>query len=101
VITVMADGVVVGGLIAHTLAMTTSERAEVFLYDVAVDGDHQRLGIGRRLVDTLRREAAAAGIDVLFVPADNDDTHALDFYQAMGGTPSPVTIFEFGRPTTP
>jgi hypothetical protein len=31
----------------------------------------------------------------LFVAADNEDTHALDFYRALGGTASPVTIFEF------
>jgi len=31
----------------------------------------------------------------MFVAADNQDLHALDFYRAMGGEPSPVTIFSF------
>jgi aminoglycoside 3-N-acetyltransferase I len=43
----------------------------------------------------LRDGAAARGIRVLFVPAENDDLHALDFYRALGGTPSQVTVFTF------
>jgi aminoglycoside 3-N-acetyltransferase I len=86
---------VVGGLTAHTLPMTRAEGSELFIYDVAVRADHQRQGVGRRLIAALREGAAAAGIDVVFVPADNDDTHALDFYRALGGAGSPVTIFTF------
>ena len=90
------DDVVVGGLTAHTLPMTRSESAEIFLYDLAVDTSAQRRGIGRQLVTGLVADAAAAGIDVVFVPADNDDTHALDFYRAIGGRPAEVTIFDLG-----
>jgi aminoglycoside 3-N-acetyltransferase I len=89
-------GRVVGGLTGHMLMMTAFEGAEVFLYDIAVVPDHQRRGIGRRLVDALRREAASQGISTMFVPADDDDTEALRFYTALGGTPSKVTLFEFG-----
>jgi hypothetical protein len=46
--------------------------------------------------DYLDRElAAAVGIQDVFVPADNDDTHALDFYRAQGAVESPVTHFTF------
>jgi aminoglycoside 3-N-acetyltransferase I len=41
--------------------------------------------------------AAAMGIDEVFAAADNDDRHALDFYRALGGSPSPVTFFLFSR----
>jgi aminoglycoside 3-N-acetyltransferase I len=88
---------IVAGLTAHTLPMTRSESREIFIYDLAVRADHQRRGIGRLLITHLRRIAAEAGIDDLFVPADDEDTHALDFYRALGGTPSPVTIFTFER----
>lgn len=87
-------GDVVGGLTAHTLMMTRTERAEVFLYDIAVDPDRQRRGIGRRLVEALVADATSCGIESVFVPADDDDTHALDFYRALGAPGSPVTIFE-------
>jgi len=29
------------------------------------------------------------------VPADNEDTHEIDFYKALGGEPSPATVFTF------
>src|SRR5262249_8726307 len=45
---------VVGGITAHTLPMTRSESAELFIYDVAVRKDYQRKGIGRRLMTALR-----------------------------------------------
>ena len=90
------DGQPVGGLTAYTLPMTRAEVSEVFIYDVAVVPDWQRRGVGRRLMATLRSQAAAAGITVVFVPADDEDTHALDFYRALGGVPAPVTIFTFG-----
>jgi aminoglycoside 3-N-acetyltransferase I len=89
------DGRLAGGLTAYTLALTREEGAEIFIYDVAVDPAVQRGGVGRALIDALLREAAALNIDVAFVPADNDDRHALDFYRALGGIPASVTIFTF------
>jgi aminoglycoside 3-N-acetyltransferase I len=91
----LQGGQVVGGLTAHALPMTRAETTELFIYDVAVRPDHQRRGIGRLLLAALRTAAAQAGIGELFVPADNEDTHALDFYRAVGGASAPVTIFTF------
>jgi aminoglycoside 3-N-acetyltransferase I len=85
----------IGGLTAHAIPMTRSESTELFIYDVAVRSEYQRRGVGRHLIATLRRQAAEAGIAVLFVPADNEDEHALDFYRAIGGEPTPVTFFDF------
>ena len=89
------SGNVVGGLTAHALPMTRSRATELFIYDLAVKTDRQRQGIGRKLVTKLLSLARAAGIETTFVPADNEDTHALDFYRALGGTASPVTFFTF------
>jgi aminoglycoside 3-N-acetyltransferase I len=88
---------IVGGLTAHTLPMTRSESREIFIYDIAVHADHQRRGVGRLLMSHLTRIAGEAGIDDLFVPADDEDAHALEFYRALGGIASPVTFFTFGR----
>lgn len=87
----------VGGVTAHTLPLTREEGAEIFIYDVAVEPAAQRHGVGRLLTDALRREAAALGIDVAFVAADNDDRHALAFYRALGGDAAPVTMFTFAH----
>jgi aminoglycoside 3-N-acetyltransferase I len=88
---------IAGGLTAHTLPMTRSESREIFIYDIAVRATHQRRGVGRLLMAHLARMAGADGIHDLFVPADDEDAHALEFYRALGGLASPVTFFTFGR----
>lgn len=87
---------VIGGLTAHVLPMTRSATSEVFIYDLAVHPAHQRRGVGRRLMEATRAAAADAGIDVVFVAADDEDDHAIDFYRALGGRPGPATFFDFG-----
>lgn len=94
----LAADEVVGGMTAHTLPMTRGESAELFIYDVAVRADRQRQGVGRRLVASLREDAARAGIADVFVPAETEDAHALDFYRALGGEPTPVVMFTFAAP---
>jgi aminoglycoside 3-N-acetyltransferase I len=97
-IAALAGDEVVGGLTAHTLPMTRAASAEVFIYDVAVRADRQRQGVGRRLLAALRDAAARAGVADVFVPAETEDTHALDFYRALGGAPTPVVMFTFSGP---
>jgi aminoglycoside 3-N-acetyltransferase I len=84
---------IIGGLTAYVLPKTTSESSELFLYDIAVRKSHQRRGVGRLLMTALRDEAADIDIEEAFVLADNDDIHALDFYRALGGRASQVTLF--------
>ncbi len=91
----LSDGEPVGGVTAHTLPMTRSESCELFVYDIAVLPSHQRHGIGRELMRALRAEAALVGITNVFVAVDAEDAHALDFYRALGGSASPVTIYTF------
>lgn len=86
---------VVGGITGFCLPLTRLERRELFIYDLAVKVDWQRKGIGRALFDSLRQAAAAEGIDEGFVLADDEDTHALDFYRTLGASSSPVTAFSF------
>jgi aminoglycoside 3-N-acetyltransferase I len=86
---------VVGCLTAHALPMTRAERWEMFIYDVAVRPDFQRQGVGRRLMAEVRRAAGDRGIDDVFVAADEDDAHALDFYRSLGGSPAASEIFTF------
>jgi len=91
----LESGEVVGGLTAYALRLTRAETEELFVYDVAVRADRQRRGVGRALWGTLRAEASAAGVGVMFVPAETADVHALEFYRALGGAPTRVTMFTF------
>ena len=86
---------IVGGLTAHTLPLTRSPSSAVFIYDRAVRQDHRRRGVASRLVRELLAAAAFEGIRVVFVPADNEDVHALEFYRVLGAAASPVTFFTF------
>jgi aminoglycoside 3-N-acetyltransferase I len=94
-IAALEDAEPVGGVTAFVLPSTRSEKAELFIYDVAVLPTQQRRGIGRRLLETTRNLAAEAGMVTIWVPAENDDVHALEFYKAVGGGPTPATIFTF------
>jgi aminoglycoside 3-N-acetyltransferase I len=85
----------VGGLTGHVLPMTRSPSRELFVYDVAVREDHQRRGIGRTMLVELCAQAGRAGIDSVFVAVADEDVHAMDFYRAVGGAESPVTMFSF------
>lgn len=93
VLAALHNGTPIGGVTAHALPMTRSEAKELFIYDLAVQEAHQRRGVGGALVKELRKLAAEQGITVAFVPADNEDTHALSFYRALGGEAADVTIF--------
>lgn len=86
-----------GGLTAHVLPMTRAEECEVFIYDLAVHPEYQRRGVGRALVSHVQDLAQTAGASSVFVPADNEDGHALEFYRANDGEPAPVTMFTFPR----
>lgn len=88
----------VGGLTAHRLPMTRVEAAELLIYDVAVHPEYQRKGIGRTLINWLLAAAEAAGIETVFVPAESEDQHAIDFYQAVGGKASEVHLFTWSSP---
>lgn len=89
-------GEAIGCITGHELPMTRHERRELFVYDLAVRVEEQRRGIGRQLVESLVTGAADLGINVVFVPADDEDTHALTFYERLGGRPAKVTMFDLG-----
>lgn len=92
-----SEGELCGGATGHILPMTREPTSELFIYDIAVDERQQRRGIGRQLIECILAEAATLGVTVAFVPADNEDDHALAFYENIGGTGAPVTIFTFER----
>ena len=85
----------IGGLVAHQLPMTRAEVPELLIYDLAVHSAHQRRGVGRALIDRLRSDAAQSGIAEMWVPAENEDGHAVEFYRRTGGRPQGVTVFTY------
>jgi aminoglycoside 3-N-acetyltransferase I len=86
---------VVGGLTAYTLHQYYSEKPLVYIYDLAVKTDHQRKGIGRLLMAGINGYCKVNGAEEVFVQADEEDDHALAFYQATGGRPEKVVHFTY------
>ena len=94
----VAEGRPIGGLTAHALPMTRTESTELLMYDLAIRSDWQRRGVGRAMIARLLKDGAAAGVSEMWVPADDEDAQALEFYRRTGGQAQPVTIFTY--PTT-
>jgi len=80
----LAEGAVVGGLVAYELPKLERRRSEVYLYDLAVAQTHRRQGIATRLIEQVRAIAHERGAWVVFVQADHGDEPAIALYQKLG-----------------
>jgi aminoglycoside 3-N-acetyltransferase I len=84
---------VVGGLTAYEIPLYYSDNSEIFLYDLAVKPNYQRMGIGKGLLQRLKEHCIANGIKTFFVMAHEEDEHAIEFYHATGGKGEKVVNF--------
>ena len=94
-IVAMCDNEVVGGLTAYELPMYYAKYSEVLIYDMAVLSEFQRKGIGKKLISALKKYCRKKGIQYIFVPANEEDAHALAFYTSTGGKPEKVVHFNY------
>jgi len=89
----LVENEVVGGLTAYELPMYYSNSSEIFLYDLAIKPEYQRMGIGKRLLQSLKEYCLQNGIEEFFVLAHEEDEHAIAFYRATGGRGERVVNF--------
>lgn len=80
----LAQGEVVGGLVAYELDKFEQARREVYIYDLAVAEAHRRQGIATALIRTLQEIARSRGAWVVFVQADYGDDPAIALYSKLG-----------------
>ena len=92
-IAAISENEVVGGLTAYELPLYYSANSEVFLYDMAVKTEYQRIGIGKQLMSGLKDYCNKNGIEVFFVLAHEEDEHAIEFYHSTGGKSEKVMNF--------
>ncbi len=92
---VKVDDNVVGGLTAYELRKYYSEISEIFIYDIAVQPELQRMGLGKQLLSALKDYCDTAKINEIFVAADQDDQQAVDFYHTTGGKAEKVLHFNY------
>ena len=91
----LLEGHVIGGLTAHTLPRYDAVTSSVYLYDLAVSTRYQRQGVGKQLLTSLTEYCRRLGVGEVFVQADGDDTHAIDFYRSTGGISQKVIHFTY------
>ena len=89
----LAEQEVIGGLTAYELPMYYTDHSEVFVYDLAVKTEYQRMGIGKAILLNLKEECIRNGIKEFFVMAHEEDEHAIEFYHATGGKSERVVNF--------
>ena len=92
-IAAISENEVVAGLTAYELPMYYSEYSEIFLYDLAVKPEYQRIGIGKRLLQSLKEYCIKNGIKEFFVLAHEQDEHAIEFYRSTGGKSEKVVNY--------
>jgi ribosomal protein S18 acetylase RimI-like enzyme len=83
-LTAEENGRVVGALAAYILPKFEQVRAEVYIYDLAVDADYRRRGIATALIESLKVEAAGRNAWVIYVQADYGDDPAIALYAKVG-----------------
>ncbi len=80
------DDKVVGGLTAYVLEQYYATRPLVYIYDLAIDNSLQRKGIGKKLIDAINDYCKQEGFEEVFVQADKDEDHVVDFYRSTKPT---------------
>lgn len=88
-------GEIIGGLSAHILPSVYEVRNELYIYDFAVKVNFQRQDVGRKVLSALQEYSRTANAKAIFVQADKEDDHALDFYRATGGREAEVFHYTF------
>lgn len=86
---------VVGGISAYELEMYDQPGSALYIYDLAVHHDYQRTGIGSKLMKEVMDYSKRNGIQTVFVQAEEEDQHAITFYQKIGGEPTKTCHFNF------
>jgi len=91
----LLENKVIGGLTAYTLDQYYSTKPLVYIFDLAVNREFQRQGIGKNLISKINTYCKEAGVEEVFVQADLVDDYALDFYRSTGGIPEDVVHFTY------
>ena len=83
------DRTAAGFLTAYRLQRLDKQRAEVLLYEIGVQEEFQRQGIGTRLVEAVKEWAGEAGAGEVWVLTYASNAAAMALYKSTGGEEEP------------
>lgn len=89
----IVDGEVLGGVTTYKLTKYYTNKAELYIYDIAVKTEFHNQGIGKALIYELKTYAAQNNIESVFVQAVSDEEQAVAFYKSTFGTALKVDHF--------
>lgn len=79
------DGVPVGFALAYVLERIDARSPMLYLHEIDVSTHHHREGIGKALVDELRRLCVAERYSKMFVMTHRSNTPAVRLFESTGG----------------
>ena len=79
------DNTPTGFLTAHRLQRFDSRKAEVLLYEMGVHEDYRRKGIGKALIEEVKKWAKEVGAAEVWVLTEKSNIPAMAMYQSAGG----------------
>jgi aminoglycoside 3-N-acetyltransferase I len=86
VFAVKLNGKVVGGLTIYILNTCYSLKPTAYIYDVGIEPDFQRKGLGKALIAAACNFCTANGFEEAYVEVESDDTDAVSFYRKTNYT---------------
>jgi len=81
----LADDRPVGFLVAHRLERLKEETYKLFIYEVDVVPEFQRMGVGTRLMEQAKAVVENEKMICAFVFTDHRNSTAIEFYKRTGG----------------
>ncbi len=81
----------VGFLTANRLQRFDKREAEVLVYEVGVDEEFRRRGIGKALMEEVKHWARGVGADEMWLLTNWSNTAAVALYRATGGRTESAT----------
>lgn len=90
-----SDGTPSGFLIAYRVPRIDRDKFMVYLYEIGVAEAFHRQGIGRQMIELLKREAHEDSVINMWVGTEQSNMPARRLYESTGGVAKAELIVEF------
>lgn len=81
----LADSVPVGFLTAYRMPALSCNASMVYLFEIEVAPAFRRQGIGREMINLLKKLCRQDGVEDIWVGTENDNMAAKRLYESTGG----------------